>query len=212
MSVKVRPYRRGGWEADIRVTLPDGRDCGCARRRPARQVCRDAVGWGRERDLLLGRRSGEEGESDTRRVCAAVPRGYARANRQKPSGSPARRRSSGCTSRRDWHEAAGRHHERGRAAAEGPPGGQGAEDGQQRADGVEHAVASRGGVGRDRAGTLHDPSAADAEDAALSTTSRSTNGLSKLQGTMRGPSHRASGRGCRTPSGEIMALRKDMIS
>lgn len=23
MSVTVRPYRRGGWEVDIRVTLPD---------------------------------------------------------------------------------------------------------------------------------------------------------------------------------------------
>jgi hypothetical protein len=24
MSVKVRPYRRGGWEVDVRVRLPDG--------------------------------------------------------------------------------------------------------------------------------------------------------------------------------------------
>ena len=23
MSVRVRPYRRGGWEVDIRVVLPD---------------------------------------------------------------------------------------------------------------------------------------------------------------------------------------------
>ena len=24
MSVKIRPYRRGGWEVDIRVVAPDG--------------------------------------------------------------------------------------------------------------------------------------------------------------------------------------------
>ena len=26
MSVKIRPYRHGGWEVDINVRLPDGRD------------------------------------------------------------------------------------------------------------------------------------------------------------------------------------------
>ena len=31
MSVTIRPYRRGGWEADIRVVAPDGsRRCGSA--------------------------------------------------------------------------------------------------------------------------------------------------------------------------------------
>jgi len=24
MSVKIRPYRRGGWEFDIRIVTPDG--------------------------------------------------------------------------------------------------------------------------------------------------------------------------------------------
>ena len=35
MSVKVRPYRRGGWEVDVRVQLPNGRERRERKRAPA---------------------------------------------------------------------------------------------------------------------------------------------------------------------------------
>ena len=56
MSVKVRPYRRGGWEVDVGVVLPDG-----SRRRDRRKAPVSsrsaAVRWGaaRERELLIHR-------------------------------------------------------------------------------------------------------------------------------------------------------------
>ena len=87
MSVKVRPYRRGGWEVDIRVFLPDG-----SRRRERRTVCVSsksaALRWGeaRERELLIHGRPKPRKEVPT--LAAFAPRfldGYARANRQKPS-------------------------------------------------------------------------------------------------------------------------------
>ncbi|MGD9905655.1 MAG: tyrosine-type recombinase/integrase [Vicinamibacterales bacterium] len=88
MSVKVRPYRRGGWEVDIQWFAPDGR-----RRRERRRVAvtarSAAVRWGeaRERELLV------KGPSvipkEVPRFQEFVPRfldGHARANRQKPGG------------------------------------------------------------------------------------------------------------------------------
>src|SRR3954467_1119408 len=88
MSVKVRPYRRGGWEVDIQVRLPNG-----TRRRERRRVSLSsrtgAHRWGeaRERELLL------HGAPTTRKEVPTLAEfqnrfidGYARANRQKPSG------------------------------------------------------------------------------------------------------------------------------
>ena len=54
MSVKVRPYRRGGWEVDVRVHLPDG-----TLRRERQKISLTsrtaAQRWGeaRERELLI---------------------------------------------------------------------------------------------------------------------------------------------------------------
>lgn len=54
MSVKVRPYRGGGWEVDVGVFLPDG-----TRRRERKKVPATsktaAARWGeqRERELLV---------------------------------------------------------------------------------------------------------------------------------------------------------------
>ena len=52
MSVRVTPYRRGGWEVDVRVVLPDGRR---RDRRKAPVSSKSAARrWGqaRERELL----------------------------------------------------------------------------------------------------------------------------------------------------------------
>jgi hypothetical protein len=54
MSVIVRPYRRGGWEVDIRVRLPDGTERRERKRAPATSRTA-ALRWGeaRERTLLI---------------------------------------------------------------------------------------------------------------------------------------------------------------
>ena len=92
MSVKVRPYRRGGWEVDVRVQLPDGRERRERKRAPASSRSA-AIRWGeaRERELLV------HGPPQLRRESPTLsdfwPRfldGYARANRQKPSGIAAK--------------------------------------------------------------------------------------------------------------------------
>jgi integrase len=92
MSVKIRPYRNGGWEVDIVVTLPDG-----TRRRERRKAPvstrSGALRWGRarERELLLHGPARSQSEVPT--LAAFAPRfleGYAVANRQKPSGIAAK--------------------------------------------------------------------------------------------------------------------------
>src|SRR3990170_1295774 len=92
MSVKVRPYRRGGWEVDVRVRLPDGAERRERKRAPASSRSA-AIRWGeaRERELLL------HGAPQVRKEAPTLSDfwsrfldGYARANRQKPSGIAAK--------------------------------------------------------------------------------------------------------------------------
>lgn len=52
MSLKVRRYKRGGWEVDIRVTMPDGRELRERRRAPV-STKDQATRWGRERERRL---------------------------------------------------------------------------------------------------------------------------------------------------------------
>ena len=90
--VKVRPYRRGGWEVDIRVVLPDGSQRRERRRAPTTSKS-GAQRWARtrERELLLERPRRPRKEVPT--LTAFAPRfleGYARANRFKPSGIAAK--------------------------------------------------------------------------------------------------------------------------
>lgn len=88
MSVTVRPYRRGGWEVDIRWRSVTGRRL---RERTRVTVTSKTAAhrWGeaRERELLTRSPNGVAKEVPTLEMFA--PRfmdGHARANRQKPGG------------------------------------------------------------------------------------------------------------------------------
>ena len=95
MSVKVRPYGNGGWEADIRVRLPDGT---VIRERVKNPVTgKSAVQrWAADRERILfhdGKPARKRKEAiETTGVATLAefaPRflsGYAQANRHKPSG------------------------------------------------------------------------------------------------------------------------------
>src|SRR5947207_9165763 len=94
MSVTIRPYnrKRGGWEVDIQVTLPDGTVLRERRRAPASAKSM-ALRWAenRERYLLIHGRPQPKKEVPT--LAEFAPRfldGHARANRQKPSGIAAK--------------------------------------------------------------------------------------------------------------------------
>lgn len=92
MSVKVRPYRRGGWEVDITTRLPNGTRRRERSRAPVSSKSA-ALRWGedREKHLLLHGPSQPRKEVPT--LDQFAPRfldGYARANRQKASGVAAK--------------------------------------------------------------------------------------------------------------------------
>jgi integrase len=92
MSVRVCPYRSGGWEVDIRWRDAQGR-----RRRDRKRLTVTAKSaaqrWGeaRERDLLV--HGVQRATKEVPTLNEFWPRfleGYARANRQKPSGVAAK--------------------------------------------------------------------------------------------------------------------------
>lgn len=92
MSVKVRKYRRGGLEVDIRVTFPDGSIVRERRKAPVRSES-GAQRWGerREQFILFHRPAKKRKEVPT--LEQFYPRfleGYATANRHKPSGIAAK--------------------------------------------------------------------------------------------------------------------------
>jgi integrase len=92
MSVTVRPYRTGGWEVDIRVTLPDNSEhrqrkkCSLSSKSAARR-------WALARERLwyekLTAPKPAVDPQDVPTLAAFAPRfieGHARANRQKAGG------------------------------------------------------------------------------------------------------------------------------
>ena len=94
MSVTIRPYRRGGWEVDIRLVLPDGRQRRDRRRAPVSSRS-GALRWGqaRERALLAQRPAESIVRREVPTLQAFAPRfleGHARANQQKPSSVAAK--------------------------------------------------------------------------------------------------------------------------
>src|SRR5258708_2808749 len=97
MSVILRPYRRGGWEVDIRLVLPDNSEH--RERRKAPVTTRTAAQrWGeaREREWyqeLTHPQPKADAPKEVPTLDTFWPRfvdGYARANRQKPSGIAAK--------------------------------------------------------------------------------------------------------------------------
>ena len=98
MSVTIRPYRRGGWEVDIRVITPDGARQIRERKHAPVSSRTAAERWaeGRERVLFQRLMAPPQDKKPTKEVPTLrefAPRfveGHARANRQKPSGIAAK--------------------------------------------------------------------------------------------------------------------------
>jgi hypothetical protein len=94
MSVTIRPYRRGGWEVDIRVVTPDGTRKARERKRSPLASRTAALRWaeGRERILfqrLVNPALDAPAKKEVPTLESFAPRfieGHAKANRLKPSG------------------------------------------------------------------------------------------------------------------------------
>lgn len=92
MTVKIRPYRKGGWEIDILIRLDDGRKYRERRKSPVESRS-GSLRWGQDRERHLLRHG--PGDSDRDKIERAVPtlaefaprymEGYAKARRLKPS-------------------------------------------------------------------------------------------------------------------------------
>ena len=95
MSVKIRPYRKGGYEVDIMITLPNGQTHRERRKSPVTSKSA-SMRWGRERErhlLIHGLTPTGPNEANTKKetiptLAEFAPRyieGYAKANGHKPS-------------------------------------------------------------------------------------------------------------------------------
>ena len=88
MSITLRPYRSGGWEADITIRLPDGSQYR-ERKRAARCSKSSAQRWAQDRERYLLQHGPPAANREVPTLEAFAPRfvdGHARANRHKPSG------------------------------------------------------------------------------------------------------------------------------
>lgn len=92
MSVTIRPYRKGGWEVDIRVVSPDGARTFRERKRAPMSSRSAALRWGEGRERTLFARIMDPAQNAAPKEVPTLrtfaPRfldGHARANRQKPS-------------------------------------------------------------------------------------------------------------------------------
>ena len=92
MSVGVRPYRRGGWQVDIRLVLADGKRF--RERKVFKTASKSATQrWGQERERHLLRCGPPQHTKEVPTLEVFAPtfmEGHARANRQKPSGIAAK--------------------------------------------------------------------------------------------------------------------------
>src|SRR5262249_32723746 len=92
MSVTVKPYRNGGWEVDIAFQLPDGSRDRRRYRAPVRSKTA-AQRWGEDRERHLLQHGRPQPNKEVPTLAEFKDRfldGYARANRQKPSGVAAK--------------------------------------------------------------------------------------------------------------------------
>ncbi len=99
MSVTIRPYRRGGWEVDIRVVTPDGTRQLRQRKRAPVSSRTAAQRWAEGLERLLFEKLMAPPDQDNsppkevptlRQFASRFIDGHARANRQKPSGVAAK--------------------------------------------------------------------------------------------------------------------------
>src|SRR5262245_43508374 len=87
MSVIVRPYRRGGWEVDVTIRMPDGSRLRERSKSPGSSKSA-AQRWGEDRERHLLQHGPAEQRKEEPTLEAFAPRflyGYAVANRLKPS-------------------------------------------------------------------------------------------------------------------------------
>lgn len=88
MSVKVRPYRRGGWEVDIRVEFPDGSEWRQRKRAPVSSRTA-AMRWGEGRERRILMRGVPKPIKEVPTLETFAPRfldGHAAANQHKSGG------------------------------------------------------------------------------------------------------------------------------
>jgi hypothetical protein len=88
MSVTLRPYRKGGWEVDITIRLPDGTQYR-ERKRAARFSKSAAHRWAQDRERYVLQHGPPAAHKEVPTLEVFAPRfvdGHARANRHKPSG------------------------------------------------------------------------------------------------------------------------------
>ena len=88
MSVKVRPYRNGGWEVDIQFRLPDGTRHRERYKAPVESKS-GALRWGQDRERHLLQHGPEPAKKEVPTLEEFAPKfleGYAKADRHKPSG------------------------------------------------------------------------------------------------------------------------------
>jgi integrase len=93
MSVKVRPYRSGGWEVDITFRLPNGRKHRERSKAPVNSKS-GALRWGQDRERHLLQHGPDKPRKEVPTLEVFGQRfidDYAVANRQKPSGIAAKR-------------------------------------------------------------------------------------------------------------------------
>src|SRR4051812_15042894 len=97
MSVKIRPYRKGGWEVDIHVVTPDGKRSLRERRRATMSARSAAMRWAEGRERVLFERlvnpASDIPKKEVPTLQAFAPRfiqGHAIANRLKPSSIAAK--------------------------------------------------------------------------------------------------------------------------
>src|SRR5207237_7022862 len=92
MSVRVRSYRKSGWMVDVNTRLPNGSRY--RERRRLRITSKSAAQrWGEERERHLlqhGPAQPKKEVTTLQEIASRFLDGYARANRQKPSGIAAK--------------------------------------------------------------------------------------------------------------------------
>src|SRR6478735_7687730 len=130
MSVRVRKYRKGGWEVDITCRLPNGSRMRERCKAPASSKSA-AQRWGEERERHLIVHGPPQVAKEVPTLRAFAPRfveGHARANRHRWQ----RARAAGSPTARPGQPETRRDQDGGRAAVEGQAAGEVPEDGQQR--------------------------------------------------------------------------------